>query len=280
MIGRKFHTFLAFVVVASMLLLVTPAWAGPVAPNGARDGATGPYVAPAADPDNITEGFDDVTNLPGWDIINHSEPLGTLDPWYQGVESVFPAQAGCATCYTAANYNATAGAGTISGWLIMPTQVLKDGDVLSFWTRTATESIYPDRLQVRLSTNCASANVGTTSTDVGDFTTLLLDVNPTLAVGGYPEEWTQYTITLTGVIATPAPGRIAFRYFVTNGGPSGANSNFIGLDTVTFTQGAPTSVDLVALEAQAAPAAALPIALGVVALGAVALAAVVYLRRR
>ncbi len=69
---------------------------------------------------------------------------------------------------------------------------------------------------------------------------MLLEVNPTLAAGGYPEVWTQYTATLSG-IPGGATGRIAWRYFVTDGGPSGANSNYIGIDTVEFTSAGPAA---------------------------------------
>ena len=181
-------------------------------------------------PADFSEAFDDVTLLPGmgWYFQNNSQPLGVLDGWYQGVDTVFPAQAGAPTAYIAANFNATAGVGTISDWMLTPEINLANGNTISFWTRTAAASAYPDRLQVRLSTAGASTNVGTLSTDVGDFTTLLLDINPTLAVGGYPETWTQYTATLSGIPAG-ASGRIAWRYFVTNGGPSGANSNYLSL---------------------------------------------------
>ena len=48
-----------------------------------------------------------------------------------------------------------------------------------------------------MSTNGASANVGTTSTDVGDYTTLLLDINPTLVTGVYPVTYTQFTVTIS-----------------------------------------------------------------------------------
>src|SRR4029077_10280903 len=80
----------------------------------------------------------------------------------------------------------------------------------------------------------ASTNVGTTATGVGDFTTLLLDINPTYTMNGYPNVWTQFTVTLSG-IASPTSGRLALRYFVENGGPSGVNSDFIGIDTLTIT---------------------------------------------
>ncbi len=101
-------------------------------------------------------------------------------------------------------------------------------------------TIYPDRLEMRLSTAGASTNVGTTATSVGDFTTVLVEVNPTLAAGGYPEVWTQYTATLSG-IPGGATGRIAWRYFVTDAGPTGANSDYIGIDTVEFTSGGPAA---------------------------------------
>jgi hypothetical protein len=70
---------------------------------------------------------------------------------------------------------------------------------------------------------------------VGDFSTLLLSVNPNLATGiaNYPNTWTQYTATVSG-LAGPTSGRFAFRYHVTNGGPNGANSNYIGIDTLSY----------------------------------------------
>ncbi len=79
----------------------------------------------------------------------------------------------------------------------------------------------------------ASVNCGTLADDVGDFTTLLLEINPTLAVGGYPNVWTQYSVTISGV-AAPTQGRFAFRYYVTNGGPSGSNSDYIGVDLFEY----------------------------------------------
>ncbi|MES1210691.1 MAG: choice-of-anchor J domain-containing protein, partial [Acidobacteriota bacterium] len=78
-------------------------------------------------------------------------------------------------------------------------------------------------------------STGATSTDVGNFTTLLVDVNPTLVTGVYPTVYTQFSATLSGLPAGPNAGRIAFRYFVTNGGPSGANSDLISIDDVNVT---------------------------------------------
>ncbi|MCB9154482.1 MAG: choice-of-anchor J domain-containing protein, partial [Caldilineae bacterium] len=172
----------------------------------------------------------------GWFFQNNSEPLGVTD-WFQGNDGVFPSQAGATTAYIAANFNNSGSPGTISNWMLTPEMSMSDGDTLSFWTRTVTGSTFPDRLQVRLSTAGSSTNVGVGANDVGDFTTLLLDINPSLLQGGYPDDWAQYTITLSGLPGGMADGRVAWRYFVTDAGPTGANSNYIGIDTVEYVAG-------------------------------------------
>jgi|GEM_PF-886659 len=187
----------------------------------------------------IAEDFADITTLPaaGWAQQNLSNPVGSTT-WFQGNSTVFSSQAGAATAYIGANFNSTTGANTISNWLFTPTRTLNNGDVYTFWTRNASTT-FPDRLEVRLSTNGSSTNAGSSATSVGDFTNLLLTIDPNLD-GSYPTVWTQYTITISG-LAGPTSGRLAFRYFVTDGGPSGNNSNFIGIDTFTYTPGAPVA---------------------------------------
>jgi hypothetical protein len=180
----------------------------------------------------LDEGFDDIDNLPGWVLINHSQPLGASD-WFQGNENEFPAFDGLPNAYIAANFNNGGDLATISNWLLTPEVRLEVGSNLTFYTRTVVSSAFPDRLQVRMSTNGASTNVGTTATDVGDFTNLLLDINPTYTIGGYPEAWTQFMINISGVPAGTT-GRLAFRYFVENGGPEGENSNYIGIDRAVY----------------------------------------------
>jgi len=183
-----------------------------------------------------SEDFLDINTLVpnDWFMQNNSVPVGSTN-WFQGNTTVFSAQNGSATSYIGANFNNTTGANTISNWLLTPTRTLKNGDVFSFYTRTTVDNLYPDRLQVRLSTAGTSTNVGTGSAAVGDFTTVLLDINPGLVTSVYPYTgWQQYTITISGLSA-PTSGRIAFRYFVTNGGPSGLNSDYIGIDNVVYT---------------------------------------------
>jgi hypothetical protein len=182
----------------------------------------------------ITEGFDDVSTLPasGWGQVNRSSPLGVAT-WSQcGGTAIPPAQAGAANSCILVNYQSTGDLGTISNWLFAPTVTLKNGDTFSFYTRTVSNS-FPDRLQIRLSTNGASTEVGSTATSVGDFTTLLLDIDSDYS-GTYPTTWTQFTVTVSG-LSGPTSGRLAFRYFVENGGTNGTNSNIIGVDTFVYT---------------------------------------------
>ncbi|MBI1761535.1 MAG: choice-of-anchor J domain-containing protein [Acidobacteria bacterium] len=203
---------------------------------------TAPTVPNAPLTASFNEGFDDITTLSpaGWFLQNNSNPLGTTN-WFQGNPAVFPSQGGATNSYIGANFNNTSGAGTISNWLLTPQINFQNGDVVKFWTRTTTGT-FPDRIEVRLSKNGASTNVGTTETSVGDFTTLLLSVNPSLDTTSYPTVFTEFTVTISGLPAGQTPGRVGFRYFVTNGGPSGANSDFIGIDTFSYTLAPPPAV--------------------------------------
>ena len=184
------------------------------------------------------EGFDDVPTslaLPAdWFMVNNSTSAN--QSWQIGNPNVMPAQAGDPDTYIAggffmSNQSSTFGV-TLSAWLITPHRVFNNGDEVSFYTRQATAD-YADRLQVRLSTNGTSVDVGTTPTSVGDFSTMLLEINPTLTTTGYPTTWTKYTINISG-LSGPTSGRIAFRYFVTDGGPAGLNSDYIGIDSYEY----------------------------------------------
>lgn len=167
----------------------------------------------------------------GWWLQNNSATRGLSD-WFQGNLGVFGPHEGSG--YIGANFQNTTGVNTISNWLLTPMRTLQNGDTLSFWTRTVDSPFFPDRLQIRMSTAGASTNVGATATSVGDFTTLLLDINPNYTTTDYPNVWTQYTVTVAG-LGGPVDGRFAFRYFVEGGGPSGNNSDYIGIDAAEYT---------------------------------------------
>jgi hypothetical protein len=190
----------------------------------------------------FTENMDDILLLPArdWFVQNNSSPIG-LFSWGQGSQA-FPAHMGSFDSYASVNFESGDMLATISNWLIGPEVELVNGRSMTFFTRTVTNNTFPDRLQVRLSMNGASTDVGATATSVGDFTMLLVDINEFYVVeptaGFYPDTWTMFSATVSGVPLLAeggvVTGRFAFRYFVELGGPLGANSNLIGVDTVEY----------------------------------------------
>ena len=183
----------------------------------------------------FTENFDVFPTT--WTKTNQSQPIGTSN-WQQGNVSGFGTGFnGGATSYASVNYNSVAAgmAGTISNWLISPSISLKDGDVVKFYTRAGSNfSNIPDRLELRLSTaGDASTIPASGAADLGSFTTVAVSVNPNLTASVYPVTWTEFLYTVTG-LPNATDCKLAFRYYVTNGGPNGANGNAIWIDALTI----------------------------------------------
>ncbi|CAM4334954.1 T9SS-dependent choice-of-anchor J family protein [Flavobacterium terrigena] len=204
-------------------------------------------------------GFDGTTAAmvtAGWQVTNQSSPATTAT-WNNAtyttplagalfgsgnINTVPVGQAGGNNSFAVVNFNSTTGTGIISNWLITPDISVQNGDVVTFYSRKGTDGAtdYPDRLELRMS-SVATVLPSGGSSGVGSFTTVCLTINPTL-VGGfvYPKTWTQYSYTVSGLSGL-TPVKFAFRYFVTNGGPTGANSDLIGIDT--FSVDRPLSTD-------------------------------------
>ena len=195
-------------------------------------------------------GFDGTTAAmlaSGWQSTNQSTPAGA-STWSNAtftiplasalfgsgnVNTIPLGQSGGNNSFTLVNFNSTTGAGNISNWLISPVITVQNGDVVTFYTRKGTDgpTDYADRLELRMSSVATTIVPSGGATDVGSFTTLGVSVNPSLVTGFvYPKTWTQYTYTVAG-LSGPTAVKFGFRYFVTNGGPSGSNSDIIGLDT-------------------------------------------------
>lgn len=203
----------------------------------------------------FSQGFDTGTDLEfeDWVLTNQSTPA-TIAQWtvanFTAPTATTPfggltpnGQAGGLNSFVLVNYASTgvidpttgaaSGSGDISNWMITPAINVKDGDIVSFWTRKGTSGTtdYPDRLELRMSTAATTVVPSTGATDLGSFTTLGVSVNPNLVAGFvYPKVWTKYSFVVTGV-PTAADVKFAFRYFVTNGGNAGTNSDIIGVDT-------------------------------------------------
>lgn len=176
------------------------------------------------EPGPVTPGVGPVPS--GWVSVNISPGGPGLNPNWQvrNDSAVFPANTG--QTYAFANYNSSTGANNISNWLISPLLLLANGDTISFFTRTVSAPAFPDRLELVFNT--------TGSTLPADFTNVVLTVNPTLTTAGYPTTWTQFTGTIAGIPGGASVGRFAFHYNPTNGGPQGANSDYIGVDDVNY----------------------------------------------
>jgi hypothetical protein len=182
----------------------------------------------------LNETFVAPSTLNGWYIQNNSNPNGTQS-WSQGTGTVFPAFSGGPNDYVTSGFACTLGQGNISCFLVTPTLNLTNGGVFQFATRTfSNPAQYPDHLEVRLGLTTSSTTIGSTTLDVGAFTTILQNINPGLTATGYPGTWTVYSTTLSSITGTQV-GRFAFRYVVPDGGSAGSNSEYIGLDDVKYT---------------------------------------------
>jgi hypothetical protein len=170
----------------------------------------------------LSESFDDVTTLgvSGWVQTNNSTAGGTTG-WFQGNPLVFTAASGAPAAYIGANFDNAPTGGNVSNWLITPMLDLDSASKLDFAVRAAGFG-YLDILEVRLSTQGASANVGATDTSVGDFTTLLGSYTSTTDEGWVP---LHFDLGLGG----PTSGRLAFRYVIAD---TSVNGNYLGIDSV------------------------------------------------
>lgn len=185
---------------------------------------------------NFLIDFEDVPSLftSGWVHTNNSSPLGTGD-WRQD-NGNFTAYSGTPNSSIVVGFNSIqlGQSGDISNWLITPTINFTAGDSIIFYTRSFANSSFPDRLELRLNVD-NTTDVGTTTTSVGDFDSLLFTINPNLVIsgGGYPMNWVRFATVIPGA-AAGTPCRIGLRYYVTDGGQTGANSSTIGVDNFEY----------------------------------------------
>ena len=146
----------------------------------------------------------------GWVVLDE-DGGGTTPPFNQGDVTVFTAYEGPDDGYTFSNYQGANGF-LIDQWLISPEITVAAGDTLKFWHRSPDANPFDDSIYVRYSTTA-----GITPAD--------FDMN-----------WGRYLVSetgwaqWTGTFSTSGTVRFAIQYYITDGGPSGNNSNYIGLD--------------------------------------------------
>ena len=247
--------------------------------NILRDGTAvnQPSPAPAAPSSSgvdFTEGFDGVQGaalcsfVPNFTCFNTSTNPDAARAWLKGSQFTTPPYGGVggtAGSFAASNFQVVlAGAGTHSAWLVHnPLVTFGTGATLEVFVRVGlnaagTAQEFADRLQIRASSTTGAINVGTSPTTVGDFTTLVADLNstqvrpvvecgagitnPGVQVGGFPaggtaaaRDWCR--ITITSGFPASGMGRIAFRNFNTAGGPDGVEGNQVSIDNFSFSNG-------------------------------------------
>lgn len=186
----------------------------------------------------FNENFDDTPiNLKsrGWDFIKNNSHDGVFPFWHKGFTDNYTSHEGNPDAYISideecveANPQLTR---IINSWLLTPSLKLKNGDVISFYTRTKND-FKADRLKVYLSSTDATVNP--TSENNGSFSNLILEINPSLQ-NTYPVTWTKYSITIQGLTSV-SNCKIGFQYFFSNGGRYTIYSNCLGLDTFKITR--------------------------------------------
>ena len=166
-------------------------------------------------------GANDTTSLKnrGYKVFYRgSGPQGLTAAWFQGSSIVFPAFNGSSTGYVAANFNAVTSQNNIDNWLILPSKSVVTGDSLFFFSRSILNSRFPDSIRVMFSQTGDSVPEALW-TEAGRFK---VNTNGSWQRKGF-------RAPSTGTIA-----RFAIRYNVVNGGPSGINSDYIGIDSLTL----------------------------------------------
>ena len=166
----------------------------------------------------------------GWTQLNLSSPIGT-NGWFAGNTASFTAFDGPDNGYIAVNFQSGTGVSTLNNWLMTPTVTVQNGDEISFYTRVPAGSSWADRLELRQSVVGASSTNPSGLTNVGSYTTLCLTVNSNLVAADYPQTWTKFTYVVAGLTGQVS-SRFALRYTVPDGGPSGNNSNYVGVDAL------------------------------------------------
>jgi hypothetical protein len=230
---RKISTF-----ILAGWLFTTPAFA-----QSAQSAATGSRT-PAA-PSNSPQAFGGYVPSPSavifsddMDALNDTSslalrgyftyyrgtgPQGLTATWFQGNSAVFPDYNGVQPDgYVAANYNAVTGTNTIDSWLVLPNLNIDAGDTLSFYSQAPLNSTFPDSIRVMYNATGATLPEDPNWVELGRFKVNTLGI------------WERKFFIAP---AAGANARFAIRYRVANGGPNGANSDYIGIDQIDVIEG-------------------------------------------
>ena len=168
------------------------------------------------------EGANDTTALKsrGYKVYYRGTgPQGIGATWFQGNSGVFQAFNGPTSGYVGANYQVATGTNNIDSWLVLPKKNVSAGDSIHFYSRAPLGSTFPDSIRVMYSAAGDSIPEAGSWVELGRFK---VNTDGTWQKKGY------------GATSSGANARFAIRYIVANGGPTGANSDYIGIDALTL----------------------------------------------
>jgi hypothetical protein len=137
--------------------------------------------------------------------------------WFQGNPSVFPSNDGPTNGYVASNYQCVSNTNDIDNWLVLPALNITAGDSLSFYSRSPLGSTYPDSIKIMYSAVGDSVPEAASWVELDNFV-----VN----TGGIWER------KFWAAPASGATARFAIRHSVVDGGPTGNNSDYVGIDYI------------------------------------------------
>ncbi len=171
----------------------------------------------------LNEGFEGQGLPTGWTRSNFSANPAA-EAWFRPSESpdTFTAASGSAMSYIASSVfvGATDVAGNpmgrIDAMLATPVVSMADPTMLTFSTRTLSDNPFGESLRI-------GAIVSGSFVD-------LMTINPSVAAGNYPQDWTQFSVVLPSY-GEGVSGRFYFEYVIPDATIAG---NFIGLDSVTI----------------------------------------------
>ncbi len=162
---------------------------------------------------------------------NGTGPPGVTAIWFQGIPAgpgsfTFNAFNGPPDGYVASDFACVQGSNVIDNWLVLPPLNISVGDTFSFYIRAAADPFFVDSVKVMYNPAGDSLPASPGWIELDYF---------------YVNEIDWERRTYTAPVAS-SMGRWAIRYYIIDGGPSGANSDYIGIDQIDVIPSSPVGI--------------------------------------
>ncbi|MCY7362762.1 MAG: choice-of-anchor J domain-containing protein, partial [Ignavibacteria bacterium] len=170
------------------------------------------------------DGANDTVSLKSRGYKVYFRGTGIQDPatptWFQGNPTVFNSFNGPANGYVSSYYRTVTGINNIDNWLVLPKKNIASTDSIFFYQRSFFNSTYADSIRVMYSAAGDSTPESISWVELGRFRANFTTNN-----------WVKVGFKAA---SAGANARYAIRYSVVNGGPSGVNSDVIGIDALSL----------------------------------------------